>query len=473
MRVLFLAAEAVPIVKVGGLGDVAGALPKALAALGHDVRVAIPDSTPPGDRRFAREPIASFDLVSAKRRENVEAFGVAAGGVTFQLIGGDSIRRDGRVYGTGVEEDGARFAFFSRAALELCRELGWRPDIVHANDSHTAPAAAWLAAARATDFFYRDAASLLTIHNLPYMGNGAGGALASYDIPTEGPGVPDWARGGMLAVGLAFADEINAVSPTYAREILTSEYGCGLEGLLASRGDRLSGILNGIDTEEWNPATDRALARRFDAESARLRDENRSALRAELRLEADSPAPLLAAVSRLDRQKGFDAALPAIERWLSTGGQFVLLGAGDPAIEESLSRVAAAFPGRASVQLRFDAALARRIYGGSDAFLIPSRYEPCGLTQMIAMRYGSLPVARETGGLADTVRDVRHADGTGILFPGPDPGSVDDALDRVRALWSRPDAWNAAVRNGMGRDFSWRGPARRYSELYDRARERR
>lgn len=326
---------------------------------------------------------------------------------------------------------------------------------------------------RRGDPFFRDTASLLTIHNLPYMGIGAGDALARFGIPTDGPRIPDWARGAMLAVGIAHADEINTVSPTYAREILTSEFGCGLEGLLSSRRDRLSGILNGIDVTTWDPSTDPAIAHRFNAETTEIRAANKLALRRELGLDAAGSPPLLGAVSRLDHQKGFNVASPAIAEWLSSGGQFVLLGSGDAAIEASLSSLASKFPGRASIQLRFDAALARRIYAGADAFLIPSRYEPCGLTQMIAMRYGSVPVARATGGLVDTIRDADLPGGTGVLFRELNPDSIRAALTRVRGLLSRSDAWSALVRNGMARDFSWREPAKLYSALYQRALSRK
>lgn len=473
MRVLFLAAEAVPLVKVGGLGDVAGSLPRALQALGHDVRVVLPDAVPVESEGFAPVPVARFEVPGRRGPVAASASEVQAGGIRYLLVGGEPIPRDGRVYGNGIGEDGPKFAFYSRAALELCRALDWKPDLVHAHDSHAAPAAAWVATSGRDDPVYGDTASIVTIHNLPYMGNGAGAALAEYGLPVDGEDLPEWARGALLPVGIAHADEVSTVSPTYAREILTPEFGCGLEGLLHARADRLTGILNGLDLEAWDPSADSALARTFGASDLAARRENKASLRRELSLEGREDAPLLAIVSRLDRQKGFDIAGPGVARWLESGGQAAVLGTGDPAIEASLARLASAHPSRFAARFRFDAGLARRIYAGSDAFLIPSRYEPCGLTQMIAMRYGSVPVARRTGGLADTIADARRPDGTGFLFEAFDPDALAEALARAFAAFSRREGWEALMRRGMSKDFSWSRSAAAYGALYERARERR
>jgi len=472
VRVLFLAAEAVPLVKVGGLGDVGGSLPRALSARGIDVRVVIPDSLPPGDDRHARRPVAEFSVAAGHGEERASVSEVEADGFPFLLAGGAPIPRSGRPYGNGIEEDAPKFAFFCRAALELCRRTGWKPDLVHAHDSHAAPAAAWLSAA-SDDPFFSGTASIVTIHNLPYMGTGAGAALADYGIPTDGEGLPDWARGALLPVGIARADEISTVSPTYAREILTPEFGCGLDALLRRREDRLTGIVNGLDLAAWDPATDTTLARRFDAARLDAREENRRALRRELGLDADAEAPLVGIVARLDPQKGFDVAVPALARWLESGGRLAVLGAGDPGIEARLAELAAAHPSRAAVRFRFDEELARRIYAGSDFFLIPSRYEPCGLTQMIAMRYGSVPVARETGGLADTIRDAASPAGTGFLFGALEADAISGALERARALHGNRSAWRSLMLRGMAEDFSWTRSAKAYEALYARAAARR
>ena len=473
VRILFLAAEAVPLAKVGGLGDVAGSLPRALRALGHDVRVAIPDAMPVERQGFSPVLAAEFEVASTGGRVAATVSELEAAGTRFLLVGGPPVPRDGRVYGNGIGEDGPKFAFFSRAALEGARALGWKPDLVHAHDSHAAPAAAWIATAGRLDPFFRDTASLLTIHNLPYMGTGAGAALEAYGFPLDGDGLPEWARGAMLPVGLAHADEISTVSPTYAREILTPEFGCGLDGLLRRREERLSGILNGLDLDSWDPSADGALARSFDASHLEARRENKAALRRELSLEDRADGPLLAIVSRLDHQKGFDIAGPGISRWLESGGQVAVLGTGDPAIEAALAGLAAAYPSRFEARFRFDAALARRIYAGSDALLIPSRYEPCGLTQMIAMRYGSVPVARRTGGLADTITDARSPEGTGFLFEAFDPAALDEALARAFAASSDAKGWEGLMRCGMAKDSSWSRSAIEYGALYERALRRR
>ncbi len=472
VRVLFLAAEAAPLVKVGGLGDVAGSLPRALSARGIDVRVVIPDALSPQDDRFARRRVAEFPVLAAHGQEEATVSEVVADGFPYLLAGGAPIPRSGRPYGTGIGEDGPKFAFFCRAALELCRRIGWKPDLVHAHDSHAAPAAAWLSEA-SDDPFFAGVASIVTIHNLPYLGTGAGAALADYGIPTDGDGLPEWARGALLPVGIARADEISTVSPTYAREILTPEFGCGLDALLQRREDRLTGIVNGLDLTVWDPASDAALARRYDAARIDAREENREALLRELGLDADAEAPLVGIVARLDHQKGFDVAAPALARWLARGGQLAVLGAGDPAIEARFAELAAAHPSRAAVRFRFDAELARRIYAGSDLFLIPSRYEPCGLTQMIAMRYGAVPVARATGGLADTVRDAAGASGTGFLLGELDPDAISGALERARAMRENRPAWRSLILRGMAEDFSWTPSARAYEALYARAAARR
>ena len=336
---------------------------------------------------------------------------------------------------------------------------------MHAHDSHAAPAAAWVATAGSEDAFFRNTASLVTIHNLPYMGNGAGAALAAYGFPVDGEGLPEWARGSLLPVGIAHADEISTVSPTYAREILTPEYGRGLDGLLRSRADRLSGILNGLDLDAWDPSNDPAIARPFDASRLSARRENKAALRQELSLEGGEDAPLLAIASGSTTRRA--STSPA--RSGSNRGP-VSARTGDLAPNR---RSPASPPrSRCAMRFRFDAGLpaastrVRRL-------LIPSRYEPCGLTQMIAMRYGSVPVARETGGLADTIRDAAHPDGTGFLFQAFDPSALDEALARALATFGTRDAWQDLMRRGMARDLSWSRSALAYGALYERARARR
>jgi starch synthase len=476
VRVLFLAAEAAPLVKVGGLGDVAGALPRVLRGLGFDVRVAIPGYGTIDWLRWQPALKAQLPVPHAWGDQIAQVYETRVDGLPLFLVTGPPIPQDGRIYGSSIWEDGPKFIFFSLAALWSTEALGWKPDIVHANDFHTCPAVYWLATEGRRNAFFRSVASLLTIHNLPYTGEGAGRFLGDYRLPASEAvqALPQWARDSLLGIGLVAADILSTVSPTYAREILTPEYGHGLDGVLRARRDRLSGILNGIDTEVWDPQTDAALPARFDAGTLDRRAENKRALQQETGLVPEPRAPLLAAVSRLDRQKGFDIATAAVRRWLELGGEFLLLGTGDPGIEASFTPLPREFPGRAAVRLRFDATLARRIYGGADLVLIPSRYEPCGLTQMIAMRYGAVPVARRTGGLADTVTDAGEpGGGTGLMFDEYSPGALWNALERAVRVYADPAWFREIQRRGMEKDFSWSGSARRYAALYEEARRHR
>lgn len=469
MKILFLAAEAAPLVKVGGLGDVVGSLPAALVAAGHDVRVAVPGYGAIDWNRWRPSHAASVVVRRASGDQRADLFTTEVRGVPFWLVTGPPIPTDRTIYGD-IGQDAPKFLFFTLAALWGAQALGWRPDVVHAHDFHAAGAPLWLALdGRANDFF-RETASVLTIHNLPYAGQGAGPALGDFRMPRPPSAsyLPADFRDSLLALGLLAADEITTVSPTYAREIQTPGGGRGLDGLLRARSDRLTGILNGIDVGVWNPKTDENLAARFDASSLEKRREDLAALRAEAGLP-ESDAPLLAVVSRLDHQKGLDIALPAVRRWTDAGGQFVLLGTGDRALEEGYAKVELDFPGRASVRLKFDAPYAHRIYAGADALLIPSRYEPCGLTQMIAMRYGAVPVARRTGGLADTVIDAGDPGGNGVMFDEASPAALWDALERMLLLRREPERWAELQRRGMRTDFSWARSAAAYVAVYERA----
>jgi starch synthase len=473
VKILFLSAEAAPLSKVGGLGDVAGALPRALAALGHDVRVAIPFSGVIDRARFRPVVVARFEVphVSGEMRATVSE--VRLGGVIFYLVAGPPVPKAKRVYGTSIKEDGPKFIFFSLAALGLCRALDWPPDILHANDSHTGAAVYWLATDGLHDEFFADTASVFTIHNLVYMNNHAGPYLRAHGLArSDSPLLPDWARDSLMGLGLAHADVLNTVSPTHAREILTPEYGYGLEGVLRARRSRLFGILNGLDMETWDPKRDPRLASRFDAAHLPRRAANKLALQKELDLPPEAGAPLAGVVSRLDTQKGFDIAAPALRRFLKDGAQLAALGTGLPEVEAEFRALGREFPERARCVLRFDADLAARIYAGADLILVPSRYEPCGLTQMIAMRYGAAPVVRRTGGLADTVSDDRAAErGTGFVFRDYNSNALLKALRRALAVYRRPARWQALQARAMreAAQFSWSHAAKEYIALYRKA----
>jgi starch synthase len=476
VKILFIASEAAPLVKVGGLGDVIGSLPKALAALGHEVRVAIPGYGTAIDwPRWKPQWRTRLVVPRDWGDQPAEIWETWVGSVRHYLVTGAPIPGQGPVYGSGIQEDGPKFIFFSLAALWATQALGWKPDVVHGHDYHAGAALWWLATEGRGTGFFRDIASVLTIHNLPYAGQGAGKYLGDYHLPRAAAlsALPADFHDSLLALGILGADYLSTVSPTYAREILSPEGGRGLDGVLRARADHLVGILNGIDTDVWNPAADRILAKTFDLRSLNRRAENKRALQQETGIGLLDRTPLLGVVSRLDVQKGFDVAAPVIRRWLDLGGQFVLLGAGDRAVEGAMASLELAFPGRASVRLRFDAAHAHRIYGGADALLIPSRYEPCGLTQMIAMRYGAVPIARRTGGLADTIVDAGDPGGNGILFDELSAWSVADALERAVRVYAQPDRWAELQLRGMRSDFSWARSAAAYADFYQRARSSR
>jgi starch synthase len=468
VRILMLAAEAAPLAKVGGLADVVGSLPKALEKLGHEVRVAIPGYGAIDWNRYAPELRAKFPVYTTWGAPEAEIWETAIDGIQHYLVTGPPIPRERWIYGRSIEEDGPKFVFFSLAALFASEALEWKPDVVHAHDSHTGAAVWWLGTEGRDNPFFRDVASVFTIHNLPYSAQGAGRALGDYKLRRSDAlfALAEPYRDSLMGLGILAADMLTTVSPTYAREILTPEGGYGLDGILRARGDRLAGILNGIDTDAWNPAADADLIAPFDAATLDKRARNKTELQRESGLETDPKMPLAAVVSRLVREKGFDIALPAILRWLDRGGQFVLLGTGDPALEHEYAELELRYPRRASVRLRFDARYARRIYAGADTIVIPSRYEPCGLAQMIAMRYGCVPVVRRTGGLADTVTDAGDPGGTGLMFDEFNPWALWDALDRALKVYAQPAKWAELQKNGMARDFSWSRSGREYAAVY-------
>lgn len=486
IRVLTLAAEAAPFVKIGGLGDVTGALPAALRALPTpvDVRLVLPFYNMIDKAQYKLEPVAAFTIAHVypeqSRRTSItaEAFRTTVGGVPVYLISGVPIASSPSVYSSDAELDGAKFTFFSLAALELARTLEWQPHVVHAHDWHTAPAVYHLSLTRPQDEFYRSTATLLTVHNLPYLGVGAGPSLAEFGLPpAQASPLPRWAQHLPLPLGLLAADHITTVSQGYAKEILTPGFSSGLDEFLKTRSASITGILNGLDMEVWNPQSDREIQARYSVgdikKRARIsRDRNKAALLEELGLDAGPQRPLLGMVNRMDYQKGVDLVPDALRGVGDLEWQAVILGSGDPALEDAARRLGNDLPNVSAV-IRYDGALARRIYAGADMLLIPSRYEPCGLTQMIAMRYGCVPVARATGGLRDTIVDY-HAEksggqrrSTGFLFEAATSEALSQAIRRALSVYEDKRRWRGLQRRGMGQDFSWQNSAERYLELYE------
>jgi starch synthase len=474
INVLYLASEADPLVKVGGLGDVAGSLPPALRQLTRekaggitiDVRVALPFHAAIRKKVYDPELLCEFNLDAREGPLKTQVYTIEENNVPTYLIAGEPIGEDAPVYDPDAALDGHKYIFFSMAALEMVKLLDWKPDILHANDWHTALSVYALDTKSTRDPFYRDIRSVLTIHNLPFMGAGSADAFERFGLTASNhPLMPWWAIKFPLPLGLQAADRIVAVSPTYASEILTPEYGCGLENFLESRRDSISGILNGIDQESWDPATDANIPMNFNISSLTRRKLNKAALIDEFSLDSDPKKSLLILISRMDQQKGVDLAIGGLNQAMNDDWQAILLGTGDAKLEEACRQLEKRYPERVRAAIRFDTNLSRRMYAGGDILLMPSRYEPCGLAQMMAMRYGCVPLARATGGLQDTIIDSEE-NRTGFLFQSATSTALAEALHRALEIFPDQERWTAIQRRGMSQDFSWENSAIQYAKLY-------
>jgi starch synthase len=464
INVLFLAAEAEPFVKVGGLGDVAGTLPRALRALSNDeikldVRLVLPHHMAIRSDPF--RAVGIYSILRGRQELQVQVYEGSLGGMPVYFINGDPIRASGSVYSSNTILDAEKYTFFSLAALELPRQINWEPHIIHVNDWHTA-LAAYANLVKRWSEKARQVSTLVTIHNLPFLGPNVSDILEAYGLPLANTDLPEWARVMPMPLGLWASDAIVAVSPTYATEILHEEFGAGLQDFFRTRTGSLHGILNGLDTNSFNPQTDPALAANFNAETFDLRSRNKAALQERLGLPVLPDVPLLGIVSRMDQAKGIDIALKGLKIMAKRDWQLVLLGTGDPKLEALAKKLQEELPDRVCVETRYDASLARQIYAGSDLFLMPSRYEPCGISQMIAMRYGSIPLVRAVGGLHDTVTDSE----TGFVFVDKTVKSFNGALRRALQLYPDRERWQMLQRAGMVQDFSWTNSARKYLDLY-------
>jgi starch synthase len=452
MRILFVTPECAPFAKTGGLGDVSAALPAALRALGLEVDVLLPGYAEVMGKLGTAGEAGAFDELGCDsrllRKEHVLVLRCAA-----------LYERDGTPYqdasGQDWPDNALRYGLLSRVAARLAREY----DVVHCND--------WQAAL--APVYERRTPSVLTVHNLAFQGNFDRDWLARLGLPEAYFSMEKLEFHGRISFlkgGLVHADAITTVSPGYAREIRSEEYGCGLDGVLRARGERLSGIINGIATEEWDPATDPHLAARYDADSLERKRANKEALQRRLNLAVDPGVPLLGFIGRLTHQKGADLIAAAADELVAAPAQLVFLGRGERGFEVALAAVAARHPGRVAAAIGFNEELAHLIEAGADIFLMPSRFEPCGLNQMYSQRYGTPPVARATGGLADTVADGE----TGFLFEKAESAALVAAVRRALACYQDRSRWREMQRAAMRRDFSWAVPARRYADLYALAR---
>jgi starch synthase len=478
--VLHVAAEVFPLVKTGGLADVAAALPVALAGLGADVRLLLPGY--PAVMDGVQHVRSVLDVGAAFGALRVRLLLARMPGTALPVYIVDApylYRRDGGPYqgrdGEEWPDNAQRFALLGWLAAHLAggdADPAWAAQVVHAHDWHAAMSCAYMA-----DRGQGSAVSVFTVHNLAFQGLCPLSDAPLLALPsrlTSPAGLEYHGQLNFMKAGLNFADRITTVSPSYAREITTHEFGCGLDGVLRTRADKLSGILNGIDTSAWNPATDPAIAERYDTQQPQGKLACRRALQAELGLQQDDAALLLTVVSRLSAQKGLDLMLSALPALVQAGVQVAVQGQGDPALEAAWRMAQLAHPGRVHAVIGYDEARAHRLIAGADVIVVPSRFEPCGLTQMYGLRYGTLPIVRRVGGLADTVCDATPAaleDGSasGFVFDAATPAALQRCVESALALKRQPLLWQRMMATAMARPLSWDGPAREYLALYAQA----
>ena len=473
MKVLSVASECVPFVKTGGLADVVGALPGALAPLGVEVRVLLPGY--PAMMAALPEDAEAHELARLPGGRARLVAGRAAGIDVMVLDSPQLFDRPGNPYlgpdGRDWPDNHLRYGALCRLAARIATEGagGWQPDLVHLHDWQAGLTAAWTKLGRR-----RAPPSLQTIHNIAFQGLFPPEAMTSLGLPEAGfhsDGFEYFGQLGFLKAGLVYADRISTVSPTYARELASPEFGMGLQGVIESRRTELHGILNGIDTEVWNPESDPHVASCYSVANPARKTENRDALARRLGLHAAPESPLFCVVSRLTRQKGLDLLLEVLPRLLARGASLALLGSGDPDLEGMFRAVADDNPGRVGVVIGWDEPLSHLVQAGADAIVVPSRFEPCGLTQLYGLRYGTLPVVARTGGLADTVIDANEAAlragvATGFQFAPGSAAPLADALDRVCDAFSDRKAWSAMVCRAMRHPVGWDASAEAYAALY-------
>ncbi|OGC23642.1 starch synthase [candidate division WOR-1 bacterium RIFOXYB2_FULL_42_35] len=468
MKILLISPEVVPFAKTGGLADVAGALPKALAELGHDVRVFLPRYQKVDPQKYKLKKLSPEiwqgkvpgSEVIVYFYENEAYFGSRAD--LYQVKGID------------FEDNLERFTAYCQASLKLLVDLNWQPDIIHCNDWQSALTAAYLKVLHANDPFFQKTAVVYSIHNMGYLGT-----FPKDKLPATGLGwdqfTPDklefWGQIALIKAGLVYADIINTVSQAYAQEIQTEEFGHGLDGLLRSRKQDVFGIVNGLDYQLWDPAIDQNIPQKYSIPKLALKLKNKTELQKQNGLEVNETKPVIGLISRLADQKGLDILSEVLDEIMQLNCQLVVLGTGDAKYHEILQQAKQKYPQQLGLNLTFDAKLAQLIYAGSDMFLMPSRYEPCGLGQLISFKYGTVPIVRKTGGLADTVKDYDSAtaSGDGFVFEEYTGAALLQAVKRACSIFKKKTIWRKLQARIMKLDYSWNKSAQEYVDLYKKA----
>ena len=468
MKVLYVASEALPFIASGGLADVAGSLPKELRRRLCGCRVVLPlYESIPQSLREQMTFLTSFSVPVAWRRQYCGVFEAKVDGVIYYLLDNQYYFKRAGLY--GHYDDAERFAFFSRAVLEMIKQINFRPDVIHANDWQSALVPVYQSLYYAHDPFYTDIKTLFTIHNIQYQGQH--GLNISWDVL----GIPDYHRSvleyngdvNMMKAAIQESNIVTTVSPSYAKEIHDPWFSHHLDHAINDKGDRVIGILNGIDTVSYDPSTDKDLYVNYNDISVEKKEDNKRALCTEMGLEYKNGRMLLGMVTRFAGHKGLDLVKYIFEEMMQDDISVVILGSGEREFEDFFKEVAAKYPGRVALRLGFIPALARKIYAGADAFLMPSKSEPCGLAQMVAARYGTLPIVRETGGLKDSIHDMGGENGNGFTFQTYNAHDMLNAIQRAEKLYADPKAWTEAMQAAMLCDFSWDKSAKEYIAAYE------
>jgi starch synthase len=483
LKVLMVSSEVVPFAKTGGLADVVGSLPLALSKFDCEVRIVLPKYKMVNESGFS---LLNIDKeVSFKVGDTIQTAKIlstkVAGVVTVYFLEHDEYyNRDG-LYGSAEEGDYkdnlSRFLFFCRATLELLKKIEYKPQIIHCHDWQTGLIPVYLKTLYQNDPFFNGVKTLFTVHNLAYQGIFPKEEFYLTGLD-ESIFTPDklefWDKINLMKGGLVYADILTTVSNGYAQEILTPEYGCGLEGVLKERKDKLYGVINGLDYKEWDPAMNKEITMAYDINTIERKVKNKKALQQENHLPVDNDIPLIGMVTRLAEQKGLDILDEIIDELLKLNIQFVLLGSGEIKYHVRMEQIKEKFPAKTGIHLTFDTELAKRIYAGADMFLMPSKYEPCGLGQLISLRYGTIPIVRATGGLKDTIVnfDPERKLGNGFVFEEYNSHALLYTIKRaIDVFCNDKESWKRLILNGMSADFSWEHSAKEYIKLYNKALE--